>query len=156
MSQNRLQKHAVNDWTRGIARFGPAAVVTKIHMPRKKKKKMKQNGTLFFNYFYKSENALQQLLFLLFHFDDYDDTSQENVMVCRLAVIAQEGGRGVGWGVVLETAHTGNRCVKRLCVCHIELLCIPLIVWSRFSLSFFSMQNLSSGISVPAAAINSK
>lgn len=99
MSQNRLRKHAVNDWTRGIARFGPAAVVTKIHMPQKKqKKKTKQNGTLFFNYFYKSENALQQLLFLLFHFDDYDDTSQENVMVCRLDVIAREGGGGgVGW-----------------------------------------------------------
>lgn len=30
-----------------------------------------------------------------------------------------------------ETAHTGNRCAERLCVCHIELLCIPLIVWSR-------------------------
>lgn len=44
--------------------------------------------------FYKSENALQQLLFFLFHFDDYDDTSQENVMVCRLVVIAREGGRG--------------------------------------------------------------
>lgn len=53
----------------------------------------KKYATLFFNYFYKSENALQQLLFLLFHFDDYDDTSQENVMVCRLAVIARGGGR---------------------------------------------------------------
>lgn len=47
---------------------------------------------MFFNYFYKSENALQQLLFFLFHFDDYDDTSQGNVMVCRLTVIAQQGG----------------------------------------------------------------
>lgn len=64
----------------------------------KKKKhthKTTQSGTLFFNYFYKSENALQQLLFLLFHFDDYDDTRQENVTVCRLAVIALVGA-GVG------------------------------------------------------------
>lgn len=53
---------------------------------------------------------------------------------CRRAVIAPEGGLGtvVELGAVLETAHTGNRCAKRLCVCHIELLCILIIVCSRF------------------------
>lgn len=58
--------------------------------------------------------------FLSFRFDDYDDTSQENVMVCKRAVIE------LGRGGKLLTREIDVR--ERLCICHIELLCIRLIV----------------------------
>lgn len=57
---------------------------------------------------------------MLFHFDDYDDTSQESVIVCKLAAIVEE---------LLESAHMGNGLMERLCICvHAALLCIRLIV----------------------------
>ena len=48
---------------------------------------------------------------------------------------------------------------ERLCICHIELLCIRLIVRAVegfFYIYFFATWNLSSSVLAPAAAINSK
>lgn len=135
MSQNRLRKHAVNDWTRGIARFGPAAVVTKIHMPQKKQKRNK-TAHCFSIIFTKVKMPCSSCCFC------YSISMIMMIQARKMWWFADwlwlhGRGAGVGWGGVLETAHTGNRCVRRLCVCHIELLCIPLIVWSGFSLFFF-------------------